>query len=37
MGIEVPEGMDSMVNQMANEAIRMAKEWAKQQIDNLGK
>jgi hypothetical protein len=25
-----------MVNQMANEAIRMAKEWAKQQIDNLG-
>ena len=37
MGIEVPDGMDSMVNQMANEAIRMAKEWAKQQIDNLGK
>ncbi len=37
MGIEVPEGMDSMVNQMANEAIRMAKEWAKQQIDNLGR
>ena len=37
MGIEVPEGMDSMVNQMANEALRMAKEWAKQQIDNLGK
>ncbi len=37
MGIEVPEGMDSMMNQMANEAIRMAKEWAKQQIDNLGK
>ena len=37
MGIEIPEGMDSMVNQMANEAIRMAKEWAKQQIDNLGK
>ena len=37
MGIEVPEGMDSMVNQMAQEAIRMAKEWAKQQIDNLGK
>jgi len=37
MGIEVPEGMDSMVNQMANQAIRMAKEWAKQQIDNLGK
>ena len=36
MGVEVPEGMDSMVNQMANEAIRMAKEWAKQQIDNLG-
>ena len=36
MGIEIPEGMDSMVNQMANEAIRMAKEWAKQQIDNLG-
>jgi len=36
MGIEVPEGMDSMVNQMANQAIRMAKEWAKQQIDNLG-
>ena len=36
-GIEIPEGMDSMVNQMANEAIRMAKEWAKQQIDNLGK
>ena len=37
MGIEIPEGMDSMVNQMANEAMRMAKEWAKQQIDNLGK
>ena len=37
MGIEVPEGMDSMVNQMANEAMRMAKEWAKQQIDNLGR
>ncbi|MBQ9556832.1 MAG: DUF4339 domain-containing protein [Muribaculaceae bacterium] len=37
MGIEVPEGMDSMMNQMANQAIRMAKEWAKQQIDNLGK
>ena len=37
MGIEIPEGMDSMVNQMANEAIRMAKQWAKQQIDNLGK
>ncbi len=36
MGIEIPEGMDSMVNQMATEAIRMAKEWAKQQIDNLG-
>ena len=36
MGIEIPEGMDSMVNQMASEAIRMAKEWAKQQIDNLG-
>ena len=37
MGIESPESMDSMVNQRANEAIRMAKEWAKQQIDNLGK
>ena len=37
MGIEIPEGMDSMVNQMANEAIRMAKEWAKQQIDKLSK
>ena len=37
MGIEVPDGLDSMVNQMADEAIRMAKEWAKQQIDNLGK
>ena len=37
MGIEIPEGMDSMVNQMATKAIRMAKEWAKQQIDNLGK
>lgn len=37
MGIEVPEGVDSMVNQMANEAIRMAKEWAKQQIDQLGR
>jgi hypothetical protein len=36
MGIEIPEGMDSMVNQMANEAVRMAKKWAKQQIDNLG-
>ena len=37
MGIEVPDCMDSMFNQMANEAIRMAKEWAKQQIDQLGK
>ena len=37
MGVEIPEGMDSMVNQMANEAMRMAKEWAKQQIDRLGK
>ena len=37
MGIEVPDGLDSMLNQMANEAINMAKEWAKQQIDNLGK
>jgi hypothetical protein len=37
MGIEIPDGMDSMFDQMANEAIRMAKEWAKQQIDNLGK
>ena len=37
MGIEIPDGLDSMANQMANEAIRMAKEWAKQQIDNLGK
>ncbi|MDY6301326.1 MAG: GYF domain-containing protein [Bacteroidales bacterium] len=37
MGIEVPKGMDSMVNQMANEAMKMAKEWAKQQIDKLGK
>ena len=36
MGIEVPDGMDTMFNQMANEAIRMAKEWAKQQIDQLG-
>ena len=36
MGVEVPEGMDSMVNQMATEAIRMAKEWAKQQIDKIG-
>ena len=36
MGIEIPDGLDSLVNQMANEAIRMAKEWAKQQIDNLG-
>ncbi len=36
MGIEIPDGMDSMANQMVNEAIRMAKEWAKQQIDNLG-
>lgn len=36
MGIEIPDGMDSMVNQMANEAVRMAKKWAKQQIDNLG-
>ena len=36
MGSEIPDGLDSMVNQMANEAIRMAKEWAKQQIDNLG-
>lgn len=37
MGIEVPDGLDTMFNQMANEAIRMAKEWAKQQIDQLGR
>lgn len=37
MGIEVPDGLDSMVNQIADEAIRMAREWAKQKIDNLGK
>ena len=36
MGIEVPDGLDTMFNQMANEAIRMAKEWAKKQIDQLG-
>ena len=36
MGIEVPDGLDTMFNQMANEAIRMAKEWAKKQIDELG-
>ncbi len=36
MGIEVPDGLDTMFNQMANEAIRMAKQWAKQQIDQLG-
>ena len=37
MGVEVPDGMDTMLNNMANQAVRMAKEWAKQQIDNLGK
>ena len=37
MGIEIPEEMDSMVNRMANDAVRMAKEWAKRQIDELGK
>lgn len=34
-GIEVPEGLDSTANELAKEAIRMAKEWAKQQIDKL--
>ena len=37
LGIEVPEGMDSALNNLANEVIRAAKEWAKNQIDNLGK
>jgi len=36
LGVAVPEEMDSMVTQMANEAMRMAKEWAKKQIDELG-
>ena len=34
-GIDVPEGLDSTANELAKEAIRMAKEWAKQQIDKL--
>jgi len=37
LGVAVPEGMDTMVRQMADEAVRMAKEWAKKQIDELGK
>jgi len=37
IGIEIPDEMDSMFNEMANEAIRMAKEWAKKQIDEFGK
>ncbi|MBQ7205229.1 MAG: DUF4339 domain-containing protein [Muribaculaceae bacterium] len=36
LGVEVPEEMDTLLNQMKDEAIRMAKEWAKQQIDELG-
>ena len=37
MGVEVPDEMDTLFNEMANEAVRMAKEWAKRQIDELGK
>jgi len=37
LGVEVPEGMDSMLNSLANDVVRAAKEWAKNQIDNLGK
>jgi len=37
MGIEVPDEMDTLFNEMADEAVRMAKEWAKRQIDELGK
>ena len=36
MGVGVPDEVDTLFNQMANEAIRVAKEWAKQQIDQLG-
>ncbi|MBR5685432.1 MAG: DUF4339 domain-containing protein [Muribaculaceae bacterium] len=36
MGVEVPDEMDTLFNEMANEAVRMAKEWAKRQIDELG-
>ena len=35
MGIEVPEELDSLMNDMVNEGIRQAKEWAKRQIDEL--
>jgi len=37
MGVEVPEGVDSALNGLANEVIRAAKEWAKDQIDRIGK
>lgn len=37
MGVEVPDEMDTLFNEMADEAVRMAKEWAKRQIDELGK
>lgn len=36
MGVEVPDEMDTLFNEMANEAVRMAKEWAKRKIDELG-
>lgn len=35
MGIEVPDEIDSLVDDMANEAIHAAKEWLKQEIDEL--
>ncbi len=35
MGIEVPDEVDSLVNDVTDDAIRAAKEWAKQQFDEL--
>jgi len=37
LGVAVPQEMDSLARQMASEAINMAKEWAKKQIDEFGK
>ncbi len=35
MGVEVPKELDTLVNNMVNEGVRQAKEWAKRQIDEL--
>lgn len=37
MGIEVPEELDTALSKMINEAMEMAKQWAKDQIDQIGK